>query len=147
MGKITFFAKAFHFGAIKTLFKISKEIKNKYFKGEKKVVYIFAGLLAFFYCYQYVGLPMLLAKATAMGKSHPPRVESSVMILQLLLLSYFLKNCNWKKMPKQRLRWGTIISFVIPLVFLAGTVYHFYDDQVGVYLIKGLAKGILLSLA
>lgn len=104
------------------------------FKGEKKIVYIFAGLLAFFYYYQYVGFPLLLAKATAMGKSHPPRVESSVMFLQLLLLSYYLKNCSWERISKQRSLFGNIVGFAISIAVLVGFIFRYNDDQVGVYI-------------
>lgn len=109
---------------------------KEHFSGSKVPVFLLGSVIVFFYIYQYIGFPSWLASVTFLGKSHPRRLDSSILVAQVFLLSYLAKNCKLDSEDHSRAVVCSISTIVVSGVYL---VVSF------IYGIPVLANSYLLS--
>ena len=120
-------------------------IYRKNFMGNRTPLLLLGGLILFFYIYQYFGFPVWLAQVTFMGRTHPHRVDSSLMLAQVFFLIYLVKNCD---MGQFKINSRFIVFFFLTLI-CTGVIGFFsvnygMQDVVKIYLLNNHREYLLL---
>ena len=106
------------------------------FKGSRIPLLFLGGLIFFFYIYQYVGFPEWLAQFTFFSRTHPRRVDSSIMLAQVLFLVYFIKNCYIGTEKSKNSFYCVFLTTILSGVIIYFTVNYRMDGAVKTYLLN-----------
>ena len=125
------------------LFFFGKEL----FSESKLPIVLFGGIIVILYVYQYSGFPAWLASVTFLGKSHPPRVDSTIMLAQVMLLSYLAKYCKVNSLGRGRVLACTIATILASGVFLYFAVCYSMPEPVKLFLLHNYKKYAFIFFA
>lgn len=107
------------------------------FKSNVVPLFLLGVLIFLQYVYQYCGFPTWLSQITMLGRSHPRRLDSTLMLAQILFLIYFVKNCD---IGDYKININSITCFLIILVFSGSIVFYAFN-----YDMKDVVKEYLLN--
>ena len=120
---------------------------KEYFSGSKVPVLLLGSVIVFFYIYQYIGFPSWLASATFFGKSHPPRMDSTIMLAQVLLLSYLAKYCKMDSAGHSRAAACSAVTIAISGVYLLFSIFNSMPESVKRYLLSQHTEHLIYFFA
>ena len=120
---------------------------KEHFSESKLPVLLFGGVIIVLYVYQYIGFPTWLASVTFLGKSHPSRLDSTIMLAQVMLLSYFAKYCKVNSSGRGRTLVCTFATVLASGVFLYFAVCYSIPEPVKLYLLSNYRKFALIFFA
>ena len=117
------------------------------FIGSKVPVFLLGSVIIFFYIYQYIGFPSWLASVTFLGKSHPPRLDSSIMLAQVFLLSYLTKNCKLDSVGRYNAKVYSIVVIALTGVCLVFSFIYRMPEPVKSYLLSQHTEHLIYFFA
>ena len=120
---------------------------KEHFSGSKVPVFLLGSVIIFFYIYQYIGFPSWLASVTFLGKSHPPRLDSSIMLAQVFLLSYLAKNCKLDSVSRNNARVCSIVVIALTGVCVVVSFFYGMPEPIKSYLLSQHTEHLIYFFA
>ena len=120
---------------------------KEHFSGSKVPVFLLGSVIIFFYIYQYISFPSWLASITFLGKSHPPRMDSSVMLAQVMLLSYLIKNCKLDSVGRKSTIVCSSVVIAVSGVYLLFSIFNSMPESVKRYLLSQHTEHLIYFFA
>lgn len=117
------------------------------FSGSKVPVFLLGSTIIFFYIYQYFGFPSWLSSITFLGKSHPRRVDSSIMLGEVLLLSYLAKYCKLDPTGRNSAKVCSIIVIAASGIYLMVSTIYGMPESIKNYLLSQHTEHLIIFFA